>query len=227
MTGNRNNTLNSIRNQSTKVIATDKVPEIKNSLLEECEKELLRLLFNYGDRILEFEEEKIKVNNYILEELGVDNISFTNSFYKEVLKEYSSQIDNGESLDIKYFLHHQDKEIQQLSISFISKKHEISSKWEEKHQIYTGDETKNLEVTISKSVLSLKQAYIKSKISEINDQLKNDDIGCEHSCSACVAFGCTGSCELTIITNCKKAKCDCQNSAAGRTCCTVSIATFN
>ena len=175
LTGNRNNTLNSIRNQSTRVIATDKVPEIKNSLLEECEKELLRLLFNYGDRLLEFEEEKIKVNNYILEELGVDNISFTNSFYKEVLKEYSSQIDNGESLDIKYFLHHQDKDIQQLSISFISKKHEISSKWEEKHQIYTGDETKNLEVTISKSVLSLKQAYIKSKISEINDQLKNDD----------------------------------------------------
>ena len=175
LTGNRNNTLNSIRNQSRKVIATDKVPKIKNSLLEECEKELLRLLFNYGDRILEFEEEKIKVNNYILEELGVDNISFSNSFYKEVLKEYSSQIDNGVSLDIKYFLHHQDKEIQQLSISFISKKHEISSKWEEKHQIYTGDETKNLEVTISKSVLSLKQAYIKSEISQINDQLKNDD----------------------------------------------------
>ena len=175
LTGNRNNTLNSIRNQSRKVIATDKVPKIKNSLLEECEKELLRLLFNYGDRILEFEEEKIKVNNYILEELGVDNISFSNSFYKEVLKEYSSQIDNGESLDIKYFLHHEDKEIQQLSISFVSKKHEISSKWEEKHQIYTGDETKNLEVTISKSVLSLKQAYIKSEISQINDQLKNDD----------------------------------------------------
>ena len=175
LTGNRNNTLNSIGNQSTKVIATEKVPKIKISLLEECEKELLRLLFNYGDRILEFEEEKIKVNNYILEELGVDNISFSNSFYKEVLKEYSSQIDNGESLDIKYFLHHEDKEIQQLSISFVSKKHEISSKWEEKHQIYTGDETKNLEVTISKSVLSLKQAYIKSEISQINDQLKNDD----------------------------------------------------
>ena len=175
LTGNRNNTLNSIGNQSTKVIATEKVPKIKNSLLEECEKELLRLLFNYGDRILEFEEEKINVNNYILEELGVDNISFSNSFYKEVLKEYSSQIDNGESLDIKYFLHHEDKEIQQLSISFVSKKHEISSKWEEKHQIYTGDETKNLEVTISKSVLSLKQAYIKSEISQINDQLKNDD----------------------------------------------------
>ena len=175
LTGNRNNTLNSIGNQSTKVIDTEIVPKIKNSLLEECEKELLRLLFNYGDRILEFEEEKINVNNYILEELGVDNISFSNSFYKEVLKEYSSQIDNGESLDIKYFLHHEDKEIQQLSISFISKKHEISSKWEEKHQIYTGDETKNLEVTISKSVLSLKQAYIKSEISQINDQLKNDD----------------------------------------------------
>ena len=173
--GNSGNALNTISKERNNTIATDKEPKIKNSLLEECEKELLRLLFNYGDRILSFEEEKIKVNNYILEELEIDNIAFSNSFYKEVLTEYSSLINKEEAVDIKYFLHHSNEDIQQLSISFVSKKHEISSKWEEKHQIYTGDETKNLEITISKSVLSLKQAYIKSEISQINIQLQEDE----------------------------------------------------
>jgi len=173
--GNSSNTLNTISKNTDNTIVINKETKIKNSLLEECEKELLRLLFNYGDRILSFEEEKIKVNNYILEELEIDNISFSNSFYKEVLKEYISKISKEETLDLKYFLHHSNEEIQQLSISLVSKKHEISSKWEEKHQIYTGDETKNLEITISKSVLSLKQAYIKSEIAQINIQLLEDE----------------------------------------------------
>ena len=49
------------------------------------------------------------------------------------------------------FFHHENSEIQQLSISFVSKKHEISKKWEDIHQIFTGDETKNLELTIEKA----------------------------------------------------------------------------
>ena len=65
--------------------------------------------------------------------------------------------------------------IYELSISFVSKKHEISSRWEDLHQIFTGDETKNLEMTIEKAVLSLKQAYIKSEISKINLQMKEDE----------------------------------------------------
>ena len=43
------------------------------------------------------------------------------------------------------------------------------------HQIFTGDETKNLEVTIEKAVLSLKQAYIKSEITKINNELKEKE----------------------------------------------------
>ena len=72
-------------------------------------------------------------------------------------------------------MQHENGEIQQLSISFVSKKHEISSRWEDLHQIFTRDETKNLESTVEKAVLSLKQAYIKSEIAKINNQLQEDE----------------------------------------------------
>ena len=39
-------------------------------------------------------------------------------------------------------------DIQKISITLISKQHEISKKWEDLHQIFIGDETKNLENTI-------------------------------------------------------------------------------
>ncbi len=149
--------------------------EIKSTLLDSCEKEILRLLINYGDRILEFEEEQIKVNEFVLDELNHDKIKFSNNLYKNVLEEYKSLVADDEKINLNHFLHHENDKIQQLSISFVSKKHEISSRWEDLHQIFTGDETKNLEITIEKAVLSLKQAYIKSEITKINNQLKEDE----------------------------------------------------
>tara|TARA_Y100001954_G_scaffold213231_1_gene241685 strand:- start:7176 stop:9083 length:1908 start_codon:yes stop_codon:yes gene_type:complete len=148
---------------------------IKIDLLEECEKEILRLLFNYGNKILEFEDEKIKVSEYIIDELYNDNITFSNSFYKQILNEYKQKILEERKLNINYFLNHENSEIQQLSISLVSKKHEISKKWEDIHQIFTGDETKNLELTVEKAILSLKQAFIKSEIEKINKIISADE----------------------------------------------------
>ena len=148
---------------------------IKINLLEVCEKEILRLLFNYGNKILEFEDEKIKVSEYIMNELQNDNITFSNNFYKQILNEYKQKKLEEGKININHFLHHENSEIQQLSISFVTKKHEISKKWEDMHQIFTGDETKNLEITIEKSILSLKQAYIKNEIEKINKIISNNE----------------------------------------------------
>ena len=44
-------------------------------------KKILRLIFNYGNKILEFEDEKIKVSEYIIDELHNDNITFSNKAF--------------------------------------------------------------------------------------------------------------------------------------------------
>ena len=111
---------------------------------------------------------------FVFDELNHDKIKFTNNFYRNVLEEYKSLVSDSKEININHFLHHENDTIQQLSISFVSKKHEISSRWEDLHQIFIEDETKNLEITIEKAVLSLKQAYIKSEIVKINNRMKEE-----------------------------------------------------
>ena len=148
----------------------------KSSLLDECEKEILRLLFNYGNKILEFEDdENIKIRDYIMEELTSDNISLSNIFYRNIYEEYNQYYSKNNENILNHFLNHENNEIQQLIIEFVSKKHEISRKWEDIHQIFTVDETKNIELTISKAILSLKQAFIRSEIEKINKILKIEE----------------------------------------------------
>ena len=148
---------------------------IKSTLLESCERELLRLLINYGNRILFFEGEQIKASDFIFDELNNDNILFTKNIYKDMLNEYKNLVSIKKEVSLNHFINHENNEVQQLAISFVSKKHEISRKWEDLHQIFTSDETKNLEVTIEKAVLSLKQAYIRLEISKINNELKKEN----------------------------------------------------
>ena len=165
----------------TKNIAHEKEEDIKieskksseTILLEECEKEILRLLLNYGERSLMFESHQEKVSLYIMEELTSDNITFSNHLYKEMMEEYST-LSLEKKVNIKHFLNHERTEIQQLAINLITKKHEISKKWEDLHHIFIEDETKNLERTIEKSILCLKQAYIKSEIQKIHLQLDDN-----------------------------------------------------
>ena len=64
---------------------SEKNNRMKVSLIEECEREILRLIFNYGNKILEFENEKIEVSKYIFEELTNDNISFLQSILQSGL----------------------------------------------------------------------------------------------------------------------------------------------
>jgi len=173
--GKKTKTFNRSVSTQKKTEEVIKNSSVKISLLEECEKEILRLLFNYGDKMLAFEDGEIKVNEYIIDELNQDKITLTNTFYKNIFEEYQQLISIKEEVNINHFLHHQNTEIQQLAISFVSKEYEISSKWEDIHQIYTGDETKNLELTIEKSILSLKQAFIKNEIEKINTILKTDE----------------------------------------------------
>ncbi|MAO71495.1 MAG: DNA primase [Flavobacteriales bacterium] len=167
--------IHSKTSQQNKIAAEIEKKPVKTNLLEVCEKEILRLLFNYGNEILEFEDEKINVSEYIMGELHNDNITFSNSFYKQIMNEYKQKILEKKMFNLNHFLNHENSEIQQLSISFVSKKHEISKKWEDIHHIFTGDETKNLELTIEKAVLSLKQAFIKNEIEQINKRISDEE----------------------------------------------------
>ena len=182
--------INKIRNSSKGKFVTQNTAEKTNIAksnsagiqkkphqLEDWEKEILRLLFCYGDEILEFEDfdEKVKVSDYIFLELEQDNIKFSNQFYSKILKEYQDLMSENGGVNIKFFTHHESGEYQSLAIDFVSHKYNLSENWERGHQIFTLSESDNLEKTISKAILSLKQSYLKKEISKVNEKLKNEE----------------------------------------------------
>jgi len=182
--------INKIRNSSKGKFVTQNTAEKTNIAksnsagiqkkphqLEDWEKEILRLLFCYGDEILEFEDfdEKVKVSDYIFLELEQDNIKFSNQFYSKILKEYQDLMSENGGVNIKFFTHHESGEYQSLAIDFVSHKYNLSENWERGHQIFTLSESDNLEKTISKAILSLKQSYLKKEILKVNEKLKNEE----------------------------------------------------
>ena len=151
---------------------TDRSTE--NTLLEECEKEIIRILLNYGDQELSFENESIKVKNYIYQELEDDNLRFSNDVHKKVYSEYS-KLFGKTNASIQKLINHDDKEVQETCVDLLSNRHEISNKWADLHQIVIKDETKNLEKTVDQSILVFKQAYLKDQILNYSRMLDEDD----------------------------------------------------
>ena len=156
-------------------IDSDKKNNSIRSQMEASEKEIIRLLFNYGNEVVIVNEKEILASQYIITELKSDKIKFSNLFYENILTEYSLLLEKGELINMNKFINHQDNDIQQFSIDLITNKHTISEHWEKSHQIFTSDETKNLDSTIKKSILLLKQNYLKMEIEKLNTELQGDN----------------------------------------------------
>ena len=145
------------------------------SLLYLCEKEIIRIILNYGNQNLNFEDNCERIDDYIYKSLNKDKIIFSNEMFKKIFKEYY-QINQKDNFKINDFINHSEQDIQQLCINMLSKKHEISSKWQEIHQIFTQDETSRLEKTVDKALLALKQAFLKNQIEALNQLLNNESL---------------------------------------------------
>lgn len=143
----------------------------ENTLLEECEKEIIRILLNYGESKLNFKNESTKVKDYIFQELKNDSLNFSNTLYKKI---YSELLSEDNTITQK-LLNHDDNEIQSTCINLLANRHEISNKWADLHHIIIKDETKNLEKTVEQSILVFKQAYIKDQILYYSNMIEKND----------------------------------------------------
>lgn len=104
---------------------------------EKQERELVKILLRFGDKIFS-EEEKNTVADYIFH-LPYDFESLADSeIVKKILREYKAQYDAGNPLDKKWFLYHQDTEIAQNTAQILEDKEaELSQNWQDRFEIKT------------------------------------------------------------------------------------------
>jgi len=144
-------------------------PSIK---INKEEKEIVRILLNYGNETLQVEGEDISIANFIIDELRVDDIRFENESIQSLMSEISCQVDNDGRIILDYFTLHINPTISNLTIDLISNKHDISKNWEQRHRILTGSEKTKLRKAVENAIYALKLKYLDAKLSSIQQQLK-------------------------------------------------------
>ena len=171
-----------VSNQKTKKNSSILVKNLKenrkNSLEERDtnqqkeEKEIVRLLLNYGNEKLKINDKFIRVAFFIVSELKADNISFENEQYQFLLNEITNHLETDGKTNLKFFTDHQDPLIRRLCIDLVSKKHDLSENWKSRHRIFTGTESDKAIKVAESSIYNLKLKHLDSKLSEMQLQLK-------------------------------------------------------
>ncbi|WP_291786028.1 DNA primase [Cecembia sp.] len=131
------------------------------------EREMLRLLVNYG---FEMVSEELHVCQYLLQE--IEELEFQTPLYTKILNIYKNALLEGVLPQPEYFLQNDDAEIKKEVIHMITRKYELSTLWESRHQIFTHHEADDLAKTVYDSILHLKKKVIKNMLEEAKTKIK-------------------------------------------------------
>lgn len=130
----------SIREESQSEILPDNAAEeqvgmdlfFKDELNEQA---VIRALIEFGT--LTWDDNRT-VAEFIFQEVDNDGLEdlFDNKVLISILNEYRTQFNNGENPTEKTFLYHPDQQINQLAVTLLTEKHQISPNWT---KVYKGD----------------------------------------------------------------------------------------
>lgn len=134
------------------------------------EKEIIRLLLNYGHEMIKIEETEFNVGSFIIQYLS--EITFDEPSCQRFISLYAIELESGKIPDAKIFLNNPDKEIANLAITTSTTRYELSENWIKMHQIYVHEEHENLGNTIINGIYHLKKHKIEKMLEKMIIQLK-------------------------------------------------------
>ncbi len=144
------------------------------------ERDVIRLLMNYGNREISLEytdengreiSEDVDVASFIVSDLLNDEIPIRNKLYKQIFDEVTHEIDHGNLPDEKFFLNHTNQEIAALAANLLIPKYELND-WGRVKITVNGEEDK-LKVAVERAVLSMKLRWLEGKFDETIKALQN------------------------------------------------------
>ena len=145
----------------------------KNLKRKKYEEEIIRILLNYGDKKITFDNDTVLVYDFIINELETDNITINNEPHNRIYSEIK-RLSSLNKFNQSYFTSHRENAINKLSIDLLSNKHIISENWASRHKIYTSVESENLKKTAEKSILMLKAQHVEEEITMIQAKIKSN-----------------------------------------------------
>jgi len=152
--------------------------------LNNHEKEIIRLLMQYGDRKIRFENmmedgsiQTMHVDTalFIIKDLETDEITLQNGIYQKVINAVTAELDKGLYPDAGFYIHHNDPDISSLATDMLSQKYELANWQKVKIKVKTEDD--QLKIVITEAILSLKLRVLEIKFEETQKQIRNETDG--------------------------------------------------
>lgn len=162
-------------------IPTEKRTQLDINNTDFQEKDVIRLLLNYGPEEIEFEEEDeegqkqvltIKVATFIVNDLQGDEITFSDKNFQKIFDEYANLINEDIIPGDKHFINHQSSSLSSKAIDLLTSPYELSEKWESIARIEVATEDQKMKVAVVNAVLSFKAKKIEQLISESQEEMK-------------------------------------------------------
>ncbi len=148
------------------------------------EREIVRILLQYGGEDITFEHEvedekglvlkeeiSVNVGKYLVTAIRADDLLFNNAVYQMIFDEYHQLISQGFEVDEKDFINHEMEQIRTTSADLLSTPYELSENWE-KNRIYVNREDMRLKMLVDSSILSFKIKKVDARIREFQEKLK-------------------------------------------------------
>lgn len=154
---------------------------------ESQEKEIIRLLLQYGKDDISFEKDvtdeggisrkenvSISIGKYLVAAIKADDLGFNNPIYQMIFDEYSKMLMQGGSVNEKDFINHEMEQVRSTCADLLSSPYELSENWEIK-RIYVNREESKLNMLVDSSLLSFKIKKIETNIATIQQKLKQTE----------------------------------------------------
>ena len=137
------------------------------------ERELVRVLLNYGREMVTWEGDgDIPVAPYLL--ASMDDVTFEDRACIKIIEEFKAQAERFEVPEAKHFYSHQDQEVSKLAIDCIATKYEISPNWnDDKRKIFVPQEKDQLKDLVNQLIYRVKKIKIEQQMHKIREELKD------------------------------------------------------
>ena len=151
------------------------------------EKNIIRLLLNYGTLDLYFDAEvddpaspggkkhelhAMKVSNYIVTEIAHDDITFENKIFHHFLDRFTQSAEKGEQLSAQDFLMDSNPTVSEMAVELLSPRYFLSENWESMHNIIVPGEEGILMEAVENSVFHLKNRKVLKMLEENQKKIK-------------------------------------------------------
>ncbi len=143
------------------------------------ERDILKLLLNYGDKkIPESEDEDLTLGQVLITNLEDVIDHFKNPTYRKMIDMAREKINSGDAANANFFINHSDKEIRSMAVTLCSEEFEYSHNWWEMHAITLRTQPEPDENFFEEGMQALKYfklGKIKDMMAENKEKMKKED----------------------------------------------------